>query len=99
MEIRHFIFPAEINKREIPLYSCHEQSHLNRRHAVFWDGELPGVSRQLPVVQQRRVSVFQRGRLPVVSHWGVPVVHRRLAVIGEWRLADVRFDVLSGLDL
>lgn len=67
--------------------------YLNRRHAVFWDGEL------LPVVQQRRVSVFQRGRLPVVSHWGVPVVHRRLAVIGERRLPDVWFDILPGLDL
>lgn len=73
--------------------------YLNWRHPVVWDGELPGVSGELPVVEQRRVSVIQRGRLPVVCHRRVSVVHRRLSVIRERRLPDVRFDVLPRLHL
>lgn len=49
----------------------------------------------LPEVQQpRRVSVVQCGGLTIIGHRWVTVVHRRLTIIGEWRMTEVRFDVL-----
>lgn len=81
---------------DMTLTSC---SYLNWRHSIFWDGELPGVSSQLSVVQQWRMSVVQRGRLPVVCHRRVPVIHRRLSVICERWLSDVWFHILPRLHL
>lgn len=56
--------------------------------------------RVLPELQQtRRLSVIQRGRLAVICYRRVTVVHRRLPVVGERRVAEIRFHVLSGFNL
>ena len=47
------------------------------------------------VKQARRVSVVQRRGLAIISHWRMAIVHRRLPIVGERRMAEVRFDILS----
>lgn len=56
--------------------------------------------RMLSEVQQtRRVSVVQCGGLAIVSDWWVAIIYRRLPVISEWRMTEVRFDILPGFYL
>lgn len=59
-----------------------------------------GSCRMLPEVQQSgRLSVVQRGRLAIICYRRVAVVHRRLPVVGERRVTEIRFHVLSGFNL
>lgn len=51
------------------------------------------------VQQTRRVSVVQCGGLAIVSDWWVAIIYRRLPVISEWRMTEVRFDILPGFYL
>ena len=56
--------------------------------------------RMLSEVQQtRRVSVVQCGGLSIIGNRWVAVIYRRLPVISERRMAEVRFDILSGFYL
>lgn len=56
--------------------------------------------RMLPEVQQTwRLSVIQRRRLAIICNGWVTVVYRRLPVVSEWRVAEIRFYVLSGFNL
>lgn len=51
------------------------------------------------IQQTRRVSVVQCRGLSIITDWWVTIVYWRLPVISEWRMAEVRFDILSGFYL